>query len=287
MSGTIQVRPIKANLLHDHDLIGKQDPYCIVHLGQYNVKGQVCKNGGRYPQWGDTITVQRNYEKVLLLEIRDKDKFSTDDAIGVCYIDLSSLPSNTPVSQWYPLQRWHSNAGEILVELTFSSNMQQFGGQMGGMQTAYCPFKVSPYLGSHVQMNMTPATGYQQPNYAQSTYQQPIMQGGFQQQPVMQGGFQQQPMMQGGIQQQPIMQGGIQQPMMQGGFQQQPIMQGGFQQQPMMQGGFQQPVMQGGIQQPMMQGGFQQPVMQGGVQQPMYQQQQAYGQPGYIQPRPY
>ena len=206
MSGSLTVRPIKANLLHDKDLFGKMDPYCIVHLGQYNVKGQVCKNGGTHPQWGDTITVQRNYEKVVLIELRDKDRFSQDDAIGVCYVDLSSLPPRTPVSQWYPLQRWHKNAGEILVELTFNPSIQQYGGQMGGMQNAYCPFQASPYLGSHIQQTMGPAIGYQQSSYAPTNFQQQpmMMQGGFQQQPMMmmQGGFQQQQPM---YQQQPMM----------------------------------------------------------------------------------
>ena len=282
MSGTLNVRPIEANLVSDKDIFGKMDPYCIVHLGQYSLKGQVCKSGGRHPQWGDTITVQRNFDKVLLIELKDKDRFSKDDSIGVCHIDLSSLPSQTPVRQWYPLSRWHSNAGEILIELTFTPSMsnQQYGGQLGGMVQS--PFQVSPYLGSHIASTLAPATGYQQPCYAPSSYQQ--QQPVYQQQPLIQQQPTYQPQQPVYQQQQPMYQ--PQQPVYQQQqpvYQQQPMMQPGYQQQPMMQPGYQQqqPVYQ---QQPMMQPGYQQVGMQ---QQPLVQQQPFGQQPGFMQPRPY
>jgi len=249
MSGTITVRPIEANLAHDKDIIGKMDPYCIVHLGKYNVKGQVCKSGGRRPQWGDTITVQRNGESNLLIELKDKDHFSRDDSLGACHIDLSSLPFNTPVRQWYPLHHWQRNVGEVFVELTFTPSMMgQQQMQYGGMTAMQSPFQISPYLGNHVAPTMAPQMGYQQPmmmqQQQQPVYQQPIMQ---QQQPVYQ-----QPMM---MQQQPV----YQQPIMQ---QQQPV--------------YQQPMMMQQQQQPFIQPTLQHP----GAQYQAYQP--TYGQPRYF-----
>ena len=215
MQGSIVIRPIEANLLHNKDFLTKMDPYCIIHLGPHKVKGQVCKYGGKHPQWGDTITVQRRNEQNLLLELKDKDTFTRDDVIGACQIDISRLQPRTPAARWFPLQRNRKPAGEIYAELTLVPNQtsQQYVQQNVGMPV------------------LAPQAGYQQPNYVQPGYQQPMYQQQMMPQPVMQPVYQQpmQPFMQPVMPMQPVYQ-----QQMQPVYQQQP-MQPIYQQQPVTQ----------------------------------------------------
>ena len=75
----------------------------------------------RTPKWNDTITVQRSGEPNFFLELLDEETFK-DEVIGVAQIDLTGLQSQVVSIKWYPLFHKQKPAGEILIELTFTSD---------------------------------------------------------------------------------------------------------------------------------------------------------------------
>ena len=82
MSGTLIIQPVQAKLTHDTDTFSKMDPYCLVTCGDRKAQGKVCSGGGKTPHWEDSITIEVHHEKVVHLELKDKD-VTNDDIIGV------------------------------------------------------------------------------------------------------------------------------------------------------------------------------------------------------------
>lgn len=83
------VRVIRGIDLKNMELCGKQDPYCVVSLGEVEARTAVVSKGGENPQWTEEGgTVEVGYDPAAeLLHIRlfDSDKYAEDDFIGeVC-----------------------------------------------------------------------------------------------------------------------------------------------------------------------------------------------------------
>jgi len=116
MSGTLVFKPIEAKLTHDTDLFTKMNPYLQVILGEKKVPGEVSVHGGKYPKWETSITIHRNYEKICYIEVKDKEKFLSDEIIGVGQIDLEALKEGDNPPQWHSLYYKQKPAGEILIE---------------------------------------------------------------------------------------------------------------------------------------------------------------------------
>jgi len=119
MPGTITFRPIEANLTHNTDFIKKMNPYCVFIVGEKRINGQICKHGGKHPQWNDTINVPYNNEPKIMVELMDKDRITKDDHIGTFMIDVPELQTQGQSSKWYPLFYKNKPAGEILLEASF------------------------------------------------------------------------------------------------------------------------------------------------------------------------
>jgi len=141
MPGTITFRAIEANLTHNTDLIGKMNPYCAYIVGDSVFKGQICKKGGKHPQWNDAVTIPYTNQNQVVVEIMDKDRFSRDDNIGSFLINLNELQNSGNSSRWYPLTYKNKPAGEVLLETSFSgvagfgqSGLQQGAGFVGQQQ---------------------------------------------------------------------------------------------------------------------------------------------------------
>ncbi len=43
----------EANLIHDTEVFGKMDPYCLIKVGGLTKKTKVHNNGGKKPRWGE------------------------------------------------------------------------------------------------------------------------------------------------------------------------------------------------------------------------------------------
>jgi len=255
-TGSLMIRPLSAKLTKDTEFFGKMDPYCKFILGSSVLKSQVSKDGGKNPNWSDQISMRRNLEDIIVVEVWDS-ALGKDEFIGSGEIAFNSLLQNkNHFSNWVELRREGKNTGMILLEIDFVPDQTMLGKQQPmGMQAGLQQQPISTQSGysqqpSYQQQQQQPT--YQQSGYQQSGYQQPT---GYQQttsyqQPTSYG---QPTSYQSTGQQQST---GYSQP-----------------------SGYQQPGLQQGLQQGQQTYG-QQPYTTGLQQQ---QPQQFYGQPGYQQ----
>jgi len=124
MPGTITFKPIEANITRNTELIGKMDPYCLFHVGDQKIKGQVCKKGGKHPMWEDIISVPVTNQPICTVDIKDKD-ILLDDKIGTFEVDLREIESQGMTKKWYPIFHKDKPAGEILMEAVFTGSLAQ------------------------------------------------------------------------------------------------------------------------------------------------------------------
>jgi len=126
MPGSITFRPIEANLTHNTDLLTKMNPYCTFILGEKRFNSEICKHGGKHPQWNDAVTLPYNNEPKIMVGVMDKDKITKDDHIGSCMIDVPELQAQGKSSKWYPLFYKNKPAGEILMEASIQGGQTDF-----------------------------------------------------------------------------------------------------------------------------------------------------------------
>lgn len=71
------IKPLNAQLTEDHDLLGKSDPYCVIHIGGQKFQSKTAKGAGKTPKWTDSITFNGNAND-LKIQIYDEDTFKDD-----------------------------------------------------------------------------------------------------------------------------------------------------------------------------------------------------------------
>jgi len=156
MPGTILFKPVQANLLKDNDFFTKMDTYCTITIGNHEVKGAVCKNGGKQPHWNDTLMIRRSYEPTCTLKIIAKEWLRNDAVVGIVNIDLREIESKGHVSRWYNVLCNNEPAGELLMESMFAADNS----------TSY---KQTPYQQSYTKAP-SPYKDYGRSAYPQDIY---------------------------------------------------------------------------------------------------------------------
>eukprot|EP01056_Protomagalhaensia_sp_Gyna25_P005359 Protomagalhaensia_sp_Gyna_25__5358@NODE_682_length_2845_cov_375_846757_g62_i2_p1_GENE_NODE_682_length_2845_cov_375_846757_g62_i2NODE_682_length_2845_cov_375_846757_g62_i2_p1_ORF_typecomplete_len647_score165_73C2/PF00168_30/2_1e02C2/PF00168_30/1_3e17SR25/PF10500_9/0_0048SR25/PF10500_9/46Hamartin/PF04388_12/0_18SMC_N/PF02463_19/0_68TTKRSYEDQ/PF10212_9/1_3TTKRSYEDQ/PF10212_9/1_8e04ZapA/PF05164_13/13ZapA/PF05164_13/4_6CAF1_p150/PF11600_8/11CAF1_p150/PF11600_8/5_2U79_P34/PF03064_16/4_3U79_P34/PF03064 len=93
---TVQV--YQAMELKARDLIGKIDPYCIIKLDDEEVgKTPVVKSGGNNVSWDNAaFDIPFESQRLLCIEVYDKDRIGSDDIIGDAVVDLWDVLKNNP-----------------------------------------------------------------------------------------------------------------------------------------------------------------------------------------------
>jgi hypothetical protein len=227
--GALFIKPVFAQITHDHDFFTKMSPFIVFVNGSQRVKTSVCQGGGKNPKWPDQIEINASSQDRIMIELFDHHTFSSNEVIAIGEIHVSKIVASGGNYQDYiPLFYKGQQAGTLMVQCQFIQSQSNMGMNVGGTQIGMNVGGMQP---TYVQTGM-PTTvikeTFTQPTtvYGSGGYQQ---QSGYQQQ---QGGYQQQ---QGGYQQQ---QGGFQQS---GGYPQQTqttFVQGsGYPQQTVIQGG--------------------------------------------------
>lgn len=93
MSGTLTIKPLKGNLLHD-TATGKMDPYCVVIVGNQQFKTKVHHDGGKKPCWNDSFNtrVEQSVDLIKFI-VWDKDTFTSDNCVGEGVITADKIKS--------------------------------------------------------------------------------------------------------------------------------------------------------------------------------------------------
>jgi Ca2+-dependent lipid-binding protein len=132
-TGQLIVKPICAKLTYDTEWFGKMDPYAKITVGGSVFKTTPAHDQGKNPNWQDTFTFRVNGDQVLQVQLYDQDDASADDFIAEGVVNLSEVYNRRQVSNWFPLQRKGTSAGQIMINLEFypDNNQNMMGG--GGM----------------------------------------------------------------------------------------------------------------------------------------------------------
>ncbi|XP_055817343.1 calcium-dependent lipid-binding protein-like [Solanum dulcamara] len=95
--GKLIVTVVKANGLKNHEMIGKSDPYAVVHIRPlFKVKTKTIDNNLN-PVWDQTfeLIAEDKETQSLFVEVFDKDNIGQDERMGVTKLRLSELVADT------------------------------------------------------------------------------------------------------------------------------------------------------------------------------------------------
>ncbi|KAG5626809.1 hypothetical protein H5410_012027 [Solanum commersonii] len=91
--GMLTVTIVKANGLKNHEMIGKSDPYAVVHIRPlFKVKTKTIDNNLN-PVWDQTfeLIAEDKETQSLFVEVFDKDNIGQDERMGVAKLPLNEL----------------------------------------------------------------------------------------------------------------------------------------------------------------------------------------------------
>ena len=121
--GTILVTIVKAKFNKDKgDLIGKQDPYCWIVLGNQKYRTKTDKGAGKKPKWKQTFSfeIKKSSPYFFSITCRDED-VGEDDLLGQAKIDVKSLQVDN-CDIWVPISggKKHKKKGEMQIKAKFT-----------------------------------------------------------------------------------------------------------------------------------------------------------------------
>lgn len=113
------VKPHEARLPENFRSINRTEPYCIITLGDCQIKGMPCKKGGTSPTWRDNIVFPYKQELWCYVQVKDHYLLTNDGLIGACVIDLENSGKEGRASRWYDLYYRKNVVGQILLEFIY------------------------------------------------------------------------------------------------------------------------------------------------------------------------
>jgi len=113
-----RIKVVKAKDLLPMDFNGKSDPYCKLALREKQVRTKTV-NADLNPTFNEEFLFEGKRGGMLLIEVWDYDKFSSDDFIGSVVLQLDKVPND--FSEWVPLEsRSSKKAGELFLEISYT-----------------------------------------------------------------------------------------------------------------------------------------------------------------------
>ena len=116
---SLVVSPLCANLTNIAGNINKLDPYCIVRTNSTSKSTKICKKGGAFPNWTDTLTFPA--DDILIIEVWDKNLISRDTLIGTVQISMHQI-SGPVWENWVEIKNQGKKTGDLRVSISSSGS---------------------------------------------------------------------------------------------------------------------------------------------------------------------
>jgi Ca2+-dependent lipid-binding protein len=131
MSGKLVIMPLGAKLSRDTELVGKMDPYCVLKIEDRMYRSQVDFKGGKTPMWKDEFRLKilenESQEKIMKIEVWDKEKIMQDDFVGDGVFDLSIVTkASGRTTHKVPIYYKTKQAGEVMFKFDFFKDELNF-----------------------------------------------------------------------------------------------------------------------------------------------------------------
>uniref|UniRef100_A0A7S0WKH2 Calcium-dependent protein kinase n=1 Tax=Chlamydomonas leiostraca TaxID=1034604 RepID=A0A7S0WKH2_9CHLO len=125
--GNLEVTLSHAQDLKDVEIVGRQDPYCVLTIGQRNFRSKTDTDGGKHPVWNETFSFTNvSAEQVLKLEFFDENMILRDVAIGGCKVALTEVMNAGSQEVCVPVvTRKGKHRGDVFLKLVFKPNSKQ------------------------------------------------------------------------------------------------------------------------------------------------------------------
>jgi len=123
LTGKLSITCVKANDISKKQLMGKQDPYCILDFGGQKKKTKVKKDGDRNPEWNETLEFDLKDcdDRDIQIKVMNEMFGPLDAECAVVKVPIYSLLGGE-TETWIPLYKKSSHedeCGKILFKTTF------------------------------------------------------------------------------------------------------------------------------------------------------------------------
>lgn len=119
--GTLELHLKKGMDLKDVELVGRQDPYCVVKVDRQSRRTKTHTDGGKNPVWEEVLEFKNVTEdSVLKIEVYDENVLLRDVLIGSCRVPLKKVTETGSEDVEAPvLVKQNKQKGKITLSLKF------------------------------------------------------------------------------------------------------------------------------------------------------------------------
>ena len=112
-NGRLSLTVIEARLERDTEVLGKMDPYVVIHNRMQRMRTSTQEGAGKEPTWNETLEIDVKYiGDDLKIWVMDED-VGNDDLIGEATVKLSSLCVNGGLDDWWTITFKGKKAGSL------------------------------------------------------------------------------------------------------------------------------------------------------------------------------
>lgn len=120
MAGTLELHLKKGMDLKDVELVGRQDPYCVVKVDKQSRRTKTHTDGGKNPVWDEVMEFKNVTEdSVLKIEVYDENVLLRDVLIGSCKVPLKKVTESGSEEVDAPVLTKGKQHGSITLSLKF------------------------------------------------------------------------------------------------------------------------------------------------------------------------
>ncbi|GAX77412.1 hypothetical protein CEUSTIGMA_g4858.t1 [Chlamydomonas eustigma] len=135
IEGLLEVTLKHASDLKDVDMLGRQDPYCVITCGQQQHRSKTHTDGGKNPVWNQTFAFPSVTSNMAVkLEFFDENMVLRDVAIGGCKVPLNKVFANGSDELCVPVvTKKGKHRGDAYISMTFKQGVNKpTDGKVGG-----------------------------------------------------------------------------------------------------------------------------------------------------------
>lgn len=142
-AGLLTIRCLSANNLSDTTKTRRHDPYVVFTIeglcSTRSKRTHVDQDGGREPEWNETILLEVVDHHELRIECYDHDVVTQDQLIGETVVSLLPVFKKGLVDDWFTMTRQQSSSGNHRREAGDIHLILEFEGPDGIKYPQHCP----------------------------------------------------------------------------------------------------------------------------------------------------
>ena len=132
-AGRLEVNVLDGTRLKDTQTFGKQDPYCVLRVGEQRDRTKTCADGGTRPRWNERFRFSlAGHESALDLEVWNANKMTSDAYIGAALVSLGDVFASGTQDAAVPLRdKKNKIAGNVMLVLRFAPDVAENANRPG------------------------------------------------------------------------------------------------------------------------------------------------------------